>query len=384
MKILITTPIWPPEIGGPVTYIKELINRLPAHYQPSILAFADNPEDLPTVPFASIGKRYALPMRQFRFLKKIMELGKKADLIYAQNPMAVGVPSVLASRFLKKPLVLKFVGDNAWESAFRAGRTKKLLEEFLKNPDAGFKNKLRFWVQRWVFQQADKIIVPSDFLGRILSVYYQISGKKITTIYNASESEDHFDAERTAANPHQIVSIGRLVPWKDVGGIIEATKILSHDFPQIKLVIAGDGPERKSLETLTASLHLREKVTFLGNISKKETAQLRKQSGVFVLNSLYEGLPHTVLSSFAVGIPVIATNIPGTDEALLDGQTGLTVPIRQPQVLAEKIRKILTDKELAKKLTLNAKKLLEDKFSWPAHLQSLENIFESVVSEPAD
>ena len=174
MKILITTPIWPPEIGGPATYIKELIGHLSDGYQPSILAFADNPEDLPGVPFVSISKKNPLPIRQLRFIKKLLDLGKNTDVIYAQNPMAVGVPSIVASHILKKPLILKFVGDNAWESAFRNGQTKKLLEEFLKNPDAGFKNKLSLLVQKWVFRRASKIIVPSNFLGRILVTYYKI------------------------------------------------------------------------------------------------------------------------------------------------------------------------------------------------------------------
>ena len=379
MRILITTPIWPPEIGGPATYIKELISHLPGHYQSTVLAFADNPEDLPEVPFVSISKKNPLPIRQLRFFKKLLDLGKNTDVIYAQNPMAVGVPSIVASHILKKPLILKFVGDNAWESAFRNGQTKKLLEEFLKNPDAGFKNKLRLLVQKWVFRRASKIIVPSNFLGRILVTYYKIPVEKIVTIYNASESKEDFDQDRIEADPHQIISVGRLVPWKDVGGIIEAVNILRRDFPQIKLVIAGDGPERKSLEQLLGSIQLKERVLFLGNISEKETVQWRKKSAIFVLNSLYEGLPHTVLSSFAIGIPVVATNIPGTNEAVIDGQTGLAVPIRDPQALAEGIRRILTDKELAKKLTLNAKKLLEDKFSWPKHIQSLEDTFDKVV-----
>lgn len=383
MKILITTPIWPPEIGGPATYIKELISRLPDYYRPSILAFADQPEELPNIPFASISKKGPLPIRQFCFFKKMLDLGKKADVIYAQNPMAVGVPSVLVSHLLKKPLILKFVGDNAWESAFRNGQTKKLLEEFLKAPDAGFKNKLRFWLQKWVFKHASKIVVPSNFLGRVLILYYKVPPKKIVTIYNASEAEENFTQEQTAANQNQIITVGRLVPWKDVSGIIKAVNILIHDFPQIKLLVAGDGPERPSLEKLRDSLGLKEKVTFLGSIPQKETAKWIKKSAVLVLNSLYEGLPHTVLNSFALGIPVVSTKISGTDEVVVDGQTGLAVPIRNPPALAEGIRKILLNRELAKRLSLNAKKLLEKKFSWPRHIRSLEHLFEMVISKPS-
>lgn len=381
MRILITTPIWPPEIGGPATYIKELVARLPKTYQPTILAFADNPE-IPEGPFQTVSKKNPAIIRQIIFIKKILGLGKNMDLIYAQNAMAAGVPSVIAAKLLKKPLILKFVGDNAWESAFRHGQTKKLLEDFLKKPDAGLKNKIRILIQKWVFKHANKIIVPSNYLGQVLYQYYQVPRGKIVTIYNAAESENNFSSEQIEPDPYQIITVGRLVPWKEIDGIIYAVNILRAEIPQIKLVIAGDGPERKHLEALCDSLQLKDRINFLGNVSKKETAWWRKKSAVFVLNSVYEGLPHTVLSSFAVSIPVIATNIPGTSEAVIDGKTGLAVTPHQPQALAQAIKKILTDHELGQRLAANARKFLEEKFSWPAHLQALSRLFEMTVSKP--
>ena len=121
-------------------------------------------------------------------------------------------------------------------------------------------------------------------------------------------------------------------------------------------------------------------VDFLGNISRAETWRLRKQSEVYVLNSTYEGLPHTVLTSFAAEIPTVATDIPGTNEALYHEQTGLLVRPGDDQDLANAIERLLNEPALGIKLAENGTKLLKEKFSWEAHLKTLNDIFKSVVA----
>lgn len=380
MRILIATPIFPPEAGGPATYTKEIAERLKNQYQITIIAFAENPVMIENVNLVMINKRFPLPLRQILFLKKMITFGKKADLIYVQNAMAAGVPSVMAAKFLHKPIILKFVGDGAWEKAFGRGETKKFLDDFLKNPDAGFKSKLRIWIQKKVLNNVDKIIVPSEYLKNILLTYYHIRENKIITIYNAADSGPEGNIPRIPeSHNHQVLAIGRLVSWKGIDKVIEAIKILEKDYPDIKLVVAGDGPEMNNLKKLASDLSIIERVKFLGNVSRKETASLRQQSEVFVLNSVYEGLPHSVLSSFSAGIPVIATDIPGTNEAVYDGKTGLSIPTNDPRALAQAIKKIFSDKELGRKLASNARTLLREKFSWEKHMDRLLDVFRSLL-----
>lgn len=381
MKILITSAIWPPEIGGPATYAEELVQRLKSQHDISVAVFADNPQKIDGVKITPVRKKSPLLIRQVKFLKTIISLAKKTDLIYAQNAMAVGVPSLIASRISHKPLIIKFVGDNAWESAFRDGKTKKLLEDFLQKPDAGIKNRLRQWFQKQTLNKADKIIVPSNYLGKVISKYYKIDPNKIVTIYNASESNNNDLNEKVAPDPDQIITVGRLVPWKGIDGIIKAIKIIKQTRPEIKLVIAGDGPEMNNLKKLTEELSLGESVKFLGNVSKKEIMRWYKRSFIFILNSSYEGLPHTVLDSFTTGTPVIATNILGTNEAVYNESTGLTVPLNDPQALASAVNRLLADSELRSQLIVNARQLLKEKFSWQTHLSSLNSLFKSLVSK---
>lgn len=378
MKILITSAIWPPEIGGPATYAEELVQRLKNQHDIKVAVFADGPEKIEGIELVSVSKKSPLLIRQIRYLKTILTLTRKADLTYAQNAMAAGVPSVIASKLSHKPLIIKFVGDNAWESAFRDGKTKKLLEDFLQKPDAGIKNRIRQWFQKWTLSKANKVIVPSNYLGRVLSKYYKIKPNKIITIYNASESNNS-GSEEITPDPNQIITVARLVPWKGIDGIIKAVKIIKQTRPEIKLVVAGDGPEMNNLKKLVEELSLGKSVEFLGNVSKKEVMRWYKRSFIFILNSSYEGLPHTVLDSFAAGTPVIATNILGTNEAVYNESTGLAVPLNDPQSIASAANRLFNNSELRSQLIVNARRLLKEKFSWQSHLSSLNGLFKSLV-----
>ena len=147
------------------------------------------------------------------------------------------------------------------------------------------------------------------------------------------------------------------------------------------MLIAGDGPDELKLKKLVQELLLDTHVEFLGRVSRAETWHIRKTSQVYVLNSTYEGLPHTVLTSFSAGIPTIATNIPGTNEAVIHEETGLLVPVGDDHALAEMIAKLFDDEALGARLVENAERIIIEKFSWQAHLDLLSQIFESLITK---
>ncbi len=383
MKILIATPIYPPEIGGPATYTKELCERLHDKHQITVVAFTDNQEAFPQTKLISVRKRSPMPIRLLRFFFRIITEGKNMNVIYVQNAMAAGLPVALASKIIGVPFVLKFVGDEAWERASQEKRTKKRLEEFLENPEGGLKTKLMMAIQGFVLRRASIVTTPSAYLSEVLIRVYKIDRKRAVVNYNAAEETETlpFETERI---PHQIATTARLVAWKGVDGIIEAVALLKDEIPDLKFSIAGEGPEMENLKALAEKLKVSDRVNFLGRISRAETWQLRKNSELYVLNSTYEGLPHTVLTSFAAEIPTIATNIPGTNEAIYDEKTGLLVEAENPKQLADAIKKLLDNKPLQDKLVHEGSKLLKEKFSWEAHINNLNKILESVLLKPSN
>jgi glycosyltransferase involved in cell wall biosynthesis len=374
MKLIIATPIYPPEIGGPATYTKELSERLHKSHDLTVIAYTDVSDPFPHTRLVSVSKRRPLLVRLIKFFLAVKKQSASVDLIYVQNAMAAGLPVALASKLTGKPFVLKFVGDEAWERAAQHKLTEKRLEEFLENPDGTLRIKLMMAIQGWVLRQAKIVTTPSEYLGKAIQRAYNIKKERVVTNYNAADETETLPFEPKLIK-HQIATTARLTNWKGVDGIIRATAILKNKYPDIKFICAGEGPEMENLKNLVKELNVGNEVTLLGKISRAETWQLRKNSEVYVLNSTYEGLPHTVLTSFAAEIPTIATNIPGTNEAVYHEQTGLLVEPGDNDALAKAVERLFEDKELARNLVKNGSKLLKDKFSWEAHLHNLEEIF---------
>ncbi len=378
MRIIIATPIYPPEIGGPATYTKELCERIAGAHDITVITYTNSADAFPHTHLIPVGKGRPLPVRLAVFFVKLLRASKSADIIYVQNAMAAGLPVALVHVLTGIPFVLKFVGDEAWERATQEQRTTKRLEEFMEKPDGGIKTRLMMMIQGFVLRRAAIVTTPSAYLSEALIRTYKVKKENSIVNYNAAENAEIIPFP-TSRVPHQIATTARLVAWKGIDGIIRALDILKKKFPDARLVVAGDGPELEKLKKLAEDFAVSDSVDFLGNISRAETWQLRKNSEVYVLNSTYEGLPHTVLTSFAAEIPMVATNIPGTNEAVYDEKTGLLIEPGNDSQLAHAVERLFTDKKLAEQVVTGGTKLLKEKFSWGTHVKTLLNIFESVL-----
>ena len=131
MKIVLATPLYPPEIGGPATYTKELAERLRDAHDITIVAYASTSENITGVKLLTVSKRRPLGVRLPKFFWTLMRASRGADVIYVQNAVAAGLPAVIVGKLLRIPVVLKFVGDESWERAAQLRQTTKHLEEFL-------------------------------------------------------------------------------------------------------------------------------------------------------------------------------------------------------------------------------------------------------------
>jgi glycosyltransferase involved in cell wall biosynthesis len=129
------------------------------------------------------------------------------------------------------------------------------------------------------------------------------------------------------------------------------------------LIVLGDGPELENLQNLAQSLKLAEQIKFLDRVPHEKVLEYFSHADVFVLNTNYEGLSHTLLEAIKAGAPVIATDVGGNPEVITDGQNGLLVNYNNQKQLIEAIFRLLTDRPLAQKLTEAATVKLKD-FSW--------------------
>lgn len=385
MKILIVTPIFPPEVGGPATYTLEVSRRLRERgCQIRVVTFADikpGVEDIEIIPVRLNYKIFGTISRQVRLFFTTLFASKGMELLYAQDPMVVGLCSLIVGKMVRKPIILRVGGDAIWESDFASGRTNKNLEDFLQSSDMGTVSKIQFSLRRFVFGQIDKIIVPSYFLKEILVKYYKVNPVKIRVIHNAVDLRDYQRVANESPHPFgkHIITIGRLIRLKRIDRIIEAVSELADIFPRLCLSVVGEGPERGKLEKLSKELKINNQVKFHGGVSHGETVKLLQEADLFILNSVSEGLPHTAIEAMACGTPVITANARGTNEVVNDGKTGLLVYLDSVEELKDKIIQLLEDESLRKKLAGNAYRSVMGKFTWERNLGILEEELKKVI-----
>ena len=170
-----------------------------------------------------------------------------------------------------------------------------------------------------------------------------------------------------------VLTVARLDAQKGVGYLLEAVALA----PEAQFVLAGEGPERAALEAQAAALGIAERVTFLG--FRTDIADLIAVCDLFVLPSLFEGLPLSVLEAMAAGRPVIATAIGGTDEAITSGETGLLVPPADPAALAGAIRALLADPPLAGRLAQAGRARAEAQFSAERMVREVTQVYRELL-----
>jgi glycosyltransferase involved in cell wall biosynthesis len=165
----------------------------------------------------------------------------------------------------------------------------------------------------------------------------------------------------------------RLHPQKGHVFLLEAAVHVSDAL----FVLAGDGPDRGALEAQAKKLGIEDRVCFLGQ--RQDIPQLLAACDLFVLPSLFEGLPLSVLEAMAAGKPVIATDIGGTNEAVVHRETGLLVPPGNPVELAAAIRDLLTNRSLAACLAEAGRRRVQQKFSSEAMVQGVTRVYDELV-----
>ncbi len=169
-----------------------------------------------------------------------------------------------------------------------------------------------------------------------------------------------------------LITTSRLVKKNAVADIIESLKFLPAN---VKLLILGTGHLEGELKDQTSKLKLEERVQFLGFISHKEMPQYLHISDIFIRPSLSEGLGNSFLEAMAAGIPVIATPVGGIPDFLVEGETGLFCEVNNPHSIAQKVEKLIKDKESRDYIVKNAREMVEKKYSWERVASEMKEIF---------
>jgi glycosyltransferase involved in cell wall biosynthesis len=181
----------------------------------------------------------------------------------------------------------------------------------------------------------------------------------------------------SSGNGPVVGTAGRLEPVKRLDLLISAAAKLRPRFPDLRVLIAGDGASRPQLERLTHDLSLGDAVEFAG--WRDDLASLHRQLGVFCVTSEQEGFGVAALEAMASGVPVVASRVGGLPELVEDGRSGFLVPAGDVDALADRIARLLGDAELRARMGAAARRAVEERFTTDRMVGAIEAVYRAVL-----
>lgn len=246
-----------------------------------------------------------------------------------------------------------------------------------------FPDKRRYMFAEWVMSHfAFKVVGVSDHTSMNLIKYEHISASKIETIPNGidpaayqiqiDKSKKRKELGLPKSGPILGVAV-RLCEQKGVSCLLKAMVSVVKHFPQVILIIAGDGELRSELENEAKQLGIQSNVFFLG--LRLDIAELLKLFDIYVLPSLWEGLPMILLEAMAAGCPVIASNVGGVSSAIITGKTGILVSPAELVQLTDAIIKLLSDGHIREEYSKNGLKIFYERFDSKIAVQRYSQLY---------
>jgi len=303
VKALLVSGIYPPDIGGPASYVPRLAARLSElGFEVHIISLTDGPREILKEDFAVVHLIPRNSRKILRILRVVYQLilqGKSSNFLFA-NGLYEEV--AIASFLLRKKFVFKIVGDPIWERYQNSGMNIGI-QNFLN-----FTLPKKFLIQgkifKWSISRSSKVTTPSAGLAKVIQERYGV--EKISVIENGVKEKNYIENHNYE---YDLVSVSRLVSWKRIELLISlATE------ENLSLVVIGDGPERDRLFQQTHKS--RDRIIFTGNLRKEDVQEYLKKSRVFALLSEYEGMSFSLLEAMMAGKRILTSDIPGNNEVL--------------------------------------------------------------------
>jgi glycosyltransferase involved in cell wall biosynthesis len=251
------------------------------------------------------------------------------------------------------------------------------------------RNKLLFWLDRLTLPLARCYVANSQTaVDYLMSQGYPVH--KFRVIHSGIEfapfavnQSDRSTMRRRHGLTDQgdpiIVCVARFGPGKGQETLLKALALLKDR--RYHCLLVGDGPRRGQLEKLACELQLCERVEFLGARGQEEVLEILRSADVFVLPSELEGLPMAVMEAMAAALPVIATDVGGTHELVVESETGFLVPRGAASGLAERIHRLLDDPELRQQLGVRGRERIRQEFTLDKTVQAHEALYEELAQQ---
>ena len=236
---------------------------------------------------------------------------------------------------------------------------QEIFRRYLKGFQASFAMFLEKRVMPAVYRDT-KFITVSNSTKREMEIL-GIKGMGIDIVHNGVDLRRHKPAEKSATP--MVLYVGRLKAYKSLDVLIRAFEQVKNAVKEARLVIAGSGEQDAWLRQFVKDLGLADSVEFRGRVSEEEKVRLMQQAWVFVNPSMVEGWGITTVEANACGTPIIAANVPGLRDSVINPHTGFLVPHGNSQVMADRITEVISDGPLRSEMGQEARRWAQE-FDW--------------------
>jgi glycosyltransferase involved in cell wall biosynthesis len=375
VRVLIVSGIWPPDVGGPASHAPDVARFLAGR--------GHEVEVVTTATAAPARERYAVHWTSRRLPKGVLHMhtaalvrarARRADAVYTTGMFGRSAAGALAAR---RPYVVKLTADPAFERARRRGLIAGDVEDFQRARGGAAVAVLRR-ARNFELRRAAHVLCPSAFL-RELVLSWGVAQERVSVLPNpAPDVPDLPPREELqrdlGLNGATLAFAGRLTAQKSLDRALEAVAAADG----VRLVIAGDGPDRAPLEKRARELAIADRVSFLGPQPRERIVELFRAADATILSSSWENFPHTVVEALAVGTPVLAMESGGVGEVVRDGVNGLVVAAGDTAALGEAVRRYFADEQLREGLRSRAAASVAE-FSAERIFSRLEDVLRSAA-----
>ncbi|MBI5740615.1 MAG: glycosyltransferase [Nitrospirae bacterium] len=361
LYLFVTLPV-----GGAEEHLLTILRNLnPEEYRPTVLCIRDKGEigrEIEGMGIDVISLNRDSKAADVRIIKDILKVMRKQNISLVHTHLYHANMYGRTAAFLAEVPVVS-TEHNAY-------------------PKYKFKRRIVNWL---LAKRTGKIVAVSDAVKNHIVARDWITPTKVEVIHNAVDIS-RFDSvtretsrQKLCIAPESLVigTVGRLIEQKGHIYLIEALHAVREAVPQIKLVLAGSGTLETSLKNEVSAKGLDEHVMFLGQ--RRDIPDILKAMDIFVLPSLWEGLPMVLLEAMASGLPIVATSVSGVTEIVRDEINGIIVPARNKTALAGAIIGLSADSVKRKAFGRSGRKMVEDRFSSVRMAARLDSVYKSLI-----
>ena len=314
--------------------------------------------------------REVSPYRDIRAFLSLYKLFKEEDftIIHTHSSKA-GLLARLAAVLNKTPIVIHTIHGFAFN-------------DFMN----GLKKNFFIYLEKLLAMWTDVIITVSNLNKKKIIDLNIAHENKIKNIYSGidlslftNKRNDDFRKELNLENDHLLLgSVGRLSDQKDPITMIEAFGIISKPFPNAHLALVGDGELKGKILEKIDQLKLNDRIHLTGN--KNNPWSVYHSMDLFIMSSIYEGLGRSITEALSCGVPVVCTDVEGVPEIVRDNITGILVPPKDANKLADGIIRTLNDMETAKKMAEEGRRFVKDNFDVNKMVNDIDSLYNTLTS----